>query len=814
MKVNSKKKMIVSVMKILLLVLVAVFIFVGDAVVQAELKQVLPNQITTVDKEQKGRSVNVGGEGTLNLRGTPLTSGSVPIIDAWNIHGCALAEHQSYIRMQGSDGSGPFSVYCLDYGKSANSGTIMTGRGMDALDAGKKKQLSECLSFGYVEQTSSPSVEQKAKYAATQAMVWNIMAGLYPSEKGDQSAEQYLAYVESPDLAVQFYTTLKYNMQTYEQIPAFTSGTKEKSPEYILEWNEKNARFETTIEDKYMLAGKSTFQFPGGIQMETKGSKVTIYTKQYLDQAPIIEGTRTDLILKNAVMYWNDRQDTQRFGVCDLQTSIGQQPFYFKVRMQKAQIDVSKIDAETGKKDPQGMAKEFAGTIYDLFNQSYKEGDTKESASYVSSMTLDKEGKASIKELDQTKYILKERQAPEGYLVDKTAHEINFPSEDKSSPVHASIVSKEAVIRGDIELMKFGQDKPGEETEMKHPLEGITFTLTSLTTKEQYKIKTDKSGYASTKQLGNERGGLPYDRYRIEETKGKEGYKIIDPFEVTIKEEGQVLRYIIEDKNVCAAICIQKEDAETGKIIPAAGTEFRIRNEKGKAVVMYTYYPKKTEHKTFLTDETGTLTLPEPLPYGTYTLEEVKAPSGYLKAGPISFKVAKTMDYEKPLTIICQDDHAKGKIQIKKVDQDTKKPLEGVMFEIRAKEEIKTPDGTVRAAKNEVLETLITDKEGKALSKELYFGTYTVKEIKCQEGYQLKETEDEVVLSYKDQDTPVVTYQLTVENKKTVPNILQEEQISTTPKTGDKTDVCVLTLFLILSCFLIRQCAKISHRDY
>ena len=90
------------------------------------------------------------------------------------------------------------------------------------------------------------------------------------------------------------------------------------------------------------------------------------------------------------------------------------------------------------------------------------------------------------------------------------------------------------------------------------------------------------------------------------------------------------------------------------------------------------------------------------------------------------------------------------------------------MFTITAAEDIVTPDGTVRAAAGDVVDTVVSGEDGTATSKNLYLGKYTVTETKQPAGYVLPDQSWEVELTYEDQNTELVTETLEVENNTTV----------------------------------------------
>ena len=81
--------------------------------------------------------------------------------------------------------------------------------------------------------------------------------------------------------------------------------------------------------------------------------------------------------------------------------------------------------------------------------------------------------------------------------------------------------------------------------------------------------------------------------------------------------------------------------------------------------------------------------------------------------------------------------------------------LEGAVYEITAAEDIVTLDGTVRANKGEVVDTVTTGKDGTVKSKELYLGKYEVKEITAPYGMVLNEKVHSVELVYAGQNVDV-----------------------------------------------------------
>ncbi len=94
----------------------------------------------------------------------------------------------------------------------------------------------------------------------------------------------------------------------------------------------------------------------------------------------------------------------------------------------------------------------------------------------------------------------------------------------------------------------------------------------------------------------------------------------------------------------------------------------------------------------------------------------------------------------------------------------SKRGIPGCVFNIIADEDIVTPEGTLRYAKDTVVDTVTSGSDGTVLSKELYLGKYRVEEIGVVTGFTLNKTPAYVTLKYKDQITPVVMESASIEN--------------------------------------------------
>lgn len=274
---------------------------------------------------------------------------------------------------------------------------------------------------------------------------------------------------------------------------------------------------------------------------------------------------------------------------------------------------------------------------------------------------------------------------------------------------------------------------------------------------------------------------MPYGIYTVHQTSGWEGREMMDDFDVFISQNAQTYRYLINNRNFESFVNVTKVDAESGKSIPYAGAGFKIYDPQGNQVKMTFTYPTPTTIDVFYTDAKGSLVTPEKLDYGKgYSIVEVQAPYGYvLDDTPVYFDITEENSTEEGGVTVVKVNKPnmaqKGTITVEKTgevfsgvnasgseDSDViYQPvyevagLEGAVYEVRAAEDISTPDGTLRYSKGEVVDTITTSSDGFVKSKELYLGKYEVKEITAPYGMVISGETHTVELTYAGQNISV-----------------------------------------------------------
>ena len=447
----------------------------------------------------------------------------------------------------------------------------------------------------------------------------------------------------------------------------------------------------------------------------------------------------------------------------------------FKNILKKFTVELTKQDSKTASAQGNGT---LAGAVYGL----YKDGEL------VDTYTTDENGYFKTKEYVCGNYTVQEISPSEGYLIDKTVYSVGAEAENyfiEHNPLSMTVT--EDVIKGNIAMIKHSDDG---STQIETPEVGAEFEVylkssgsyANAVETERDHLTCDENGFAQTKDM-------PYGIYTVHQTKGWEGTEFIADFDVNISENGQTYRYLINNAEFESYVKVVKVDSETGKTIPYEGAGFEIYNADGEKMTMMYSYPSPTAIDVFYTNSEGYLITPEVLPYGEYSLVEVQAPYGYvLDKTPVSFSVSsENAEEENSLTIVKvekQNTAQKGKISVHKtgdiftsvatassaytnengemiVNPTTYTPvfangdLSGAVFQITAKEDIVTLDGTIRAYAGDVVSEITTDENGYAETEPLYLGKYEVREIKAPYGYVLNNEPKDVELTYAGQEFEV-----------------------------------------------------------
>ena len=447
--------------------------------------------------------------------------------------------------------------------------------------------------------------------------------------------------------------------------------------------------------------------------------------------------------------------------------------------LKKWNVTVTKSDSETG--TPQGDAS-LAGAVYGIYKGEQ----------LIDTYTTDANGQFTTDYyVCGDDWSVREIEPSEGYLLDESAYHIG--AEAKNYTVEYNSTANdvtEQIIKGKIALIKHTDDG---ETQLETPEVGAEFEVflkssgsyDAAKDSERDYLTCDENGFAETKSL-------PYGIYTVHQVKGWDGRELLPDFDVYIAKDGEVYRYLANNANFESYIKIIKVDAETGKTIPYAGAGFQLYRPDGSLITQSFTYPTPVTIDTFYTNDEGYLITPEKLEYGSgYSLIEVFAPYGYtLNSEPVYFDVVQDASTDEGgvtvIEVIKENTAQKGIIKIDKSGEIfssvtesegvyqpvfSVKGLAGAVYEITAAGDIITPDGTLRYAAGEVVDTVTTDETGLAESTPLYLGKYEIREIEAPYGMILNEETHTAELVYGGQEIEITETAVSFYNERQKANL-------------------------------------------
>ncbi len=641
--------------------------------------------------------------------------------------------------------------------------------------------IGRIMQYGYTGNVSinwrtqnEADADSFSLYYATQLLIWETVVGERDSDFNHITPVGCNAILDKigaehpmKSRIMSHYNNIVAGVKTHTTTPSFCSKTPSGGETKELKWD--GSQYTATFTDTNNILQRFSFSADNGYTCRVTGNILTVSGTA----AP--KGTVTVTGVKNTggrkgIIVWGDGIVKPGVGQQDLATYAAtvRDPVtaFLRLRVSTGNIKIIKT-SEDGKVD--GITFRIKGNGVDKTVKTANGG----------SITIDN--------LVPGEYTVTE-ETPEEYA-EREAQHITVVSGQTATVSFNNILKK-----GKIAIIKHSDDG---STKIETPEKGAEFEVflksagsyASAKETEWDTLVCDKNGFAETKPL-------PYGEYTVKQTKGQSGREHIAPFNVFIREDGETYRFLINNAVFKSAVEIVKKDAETGKIIPAAGIGFKVRNtDTGKFVVQHITYPTPADIDTYYTDITGKLMLPEKLPYGNYEITEQCTAYGYvLNTEPVAFKIdgSKTV-----VTVEKRNMPQKGIIRIQKngevfasVNKSdgvyqpvfANKNLAGAVYEITATEDIITPDGTLRYAKGTAADTVTTDKRGNAESRPLYLGKYTVREIKAPYGMVLNDKIKTVELTYAGETVDVTETAIELYNQR------QKAEVSLF-KTLDKDEI-------------------------
>lgn len=684
-------------------------------------------------------------------------------------------------------------VYCLEYMKPSADGIDYSESAPSGYDEKMRALIGDIIANGWQYSgdkfgKGTPFETERYKFCATQMMIWAALGGnIYYDSNGVITFKDCVSHdVELIAMQSGFYNEyyayffqLKNKLVALRKIPSFAFREKDMA---ILDGNpiplsaKEDGTFSFTATDTNKVLNHFDFIFPNSaLSTFVNGNYLRLTSTEELTD-PLTSNKAIFEIEggKDAFILWKTSGNYQPLVECK-DNEIDPVAAYIAVQTSEEpgeetggsqwRVTVTKRDSETGV--AQGDAR-LAGAVYGIYlNGALLDTYVTNSAGQFTTDWYDcGEG-----------YTLREISPSTGYLLNTASITLNTTAAGEEL-ITLTASSPETVIKGKVRITKH-TDKG--ETGIETPEEGAKFQvyLTSAGSYEAAKaterdeITIGADGMAETKLL-------PYGTYTVHQVEGKEGTEKVNDFQVSVVKNNETYSFILNNRVFESLITVVKKDIESGRVIPAAGITFQIRDVKtGEYVVQHVNYPTPMDISYFQTDATGKLCMPEKLEYGEYELVEYATAYGYvLDTTPVPFTVDGTA---KEIAVVKSNMPQKGILSIEKtgeipdsveekdgftVSKYKEAGLAGAEFTITAAEDISTPDGTLRYSMGEEIETIVTDENGHAESQPLYLGKYWVQETKAPEGYAKDLEKHLVTLKYTNQEESVQYKTLSLRNKR------------------------------------------------
>lgn len=424
-----------------------------------------------------------------------------------------------------------------------------------------------------------------------------------------------------------------------------------------------------------------------------------------------------------------------------------------KLNVVGGSLKINKKDLDTKLSKPQGDAT-FKNAVYELLDENYN---------FITDLIIDDSFSAKTdKILSPNKiYILREKTASEGYLLDKTEYRFKIDRDNLDTEMDVY----EDVIEKTVNIYKVFAD--GSTTILKGE-PNVSFEIYLKSTGEYYKtIKTDEKGFVSVK--------LPYGKWIFKQVSSTSGFEKVKDFEIVINNDSdEDITKIISNAEIRAKLKLIKVDSESRKILVRDGIKFRIKNlDTGEYVCQNVTYPGQEKICVFETKD-GMFITPYVLGHGNYQIEELEEQSipGYVwNSVPLKFSIDENSKFIQDdefglmLEVQFENKEVKGEVEIKKVGEKLviengtfryeEIELDGVHYDLIADGDIYAGDGTLIYKDKQLIKSFVT-KDGYFKLTNLYLGKYCLIETKTVGNHVLNSKPYCFEIKYKDQYTDTI----------------------------------------------------------
>jgi len=502
------------------------------------------------------------------------------------------------------DGEANYYGYCIEQGVSFPDAQRYNGVGwindsyFSNLPSNIQTGIMLATIFGWQPGKNVPvtGCNDDDWYWATQVIIWEYQQKLRLSPTKIQGngfvSSNYFQSTLDGRPAEKCYNYVLASMEKYQKYPSFAANDQTTAPINILKWDSAKLIWRTTLTDTNQIGHPLICDEPT-LKIEQSGNQYTFSSTTTLD-LKTIKFKKNVPLPSHELLIWGGANRTQAIatGAAD--------PINFYARFRTDQPGTFEIlkTSEDGKKD---------GFVFKLMDQN----------GLVIDLSTNQEGFASI-QLYPGKYIVSEEETGKYRANQSQTVEIR---ENETTRLEIANTLK----KGQIQIQKTINDSIAQLTFAEkgaifqiYSADYSTFANTPSNLRDE--ITTDAQGIATTKEL-------PLGNYIVHQIVASKNATISEDIPVNIRNDMQLVSLAIENQMQKGKIQIFKMDKADK---PLAGAEFIIRNAEGILQADGTLkYAKGSQIGILISDNNG-LAGSDWLYPGTYEIEEIKAPTGYV----------------------------------------------------------------------------------------------------------------------------------------------------------------------------------------
>lgn len=584
---------------------------------------------------------------------------------------------------------------------------------------------------------------ETAKWLVTQYLIWAAEKNYITKHSNtswtwksqvDTDLETIAKNAYNPTVVRSYYAEVKAKLLNAYTIPSFASSSSSSFSTTIkLDWD--GSKYTATVTDSNSVSAYYTYSY-NGIKFTKNGNKLTISTTNEYPSGVVATGSRT--IGDDSNLAWWKCTDS---AIQLIATPLGKTkpvysylkvqtvtPFY-SIYLKKSSSNTSITNGDSG--------YSLAGAVYKIYNSSGTE---------VASITTDSSGKGTSNvKLKNGTYTAVESKAPPGYALDTTRHTVRINNAD------ATLNVSDVPLIKTVTLTKTSANTSITAGNSNYSLAGAVYDVyegNSATGTPVASFTTNSSGVATLS-----RKLYPNRTYTILERTPPPGYvKDTTPHSFYLAYNAATMD-VVDDPSA-VKITVKKKDSGNGTTTPAGNASLA-----GAVYRVYYLQNGTTVYKDITTGSSGVAILND-VPLGEIKIQEISAPVGYKLDSTVhtynvtSDKVTSAVYEMEPEDFT--EDVFKGRIQIMKQIEmlGADAQLEqGAEYQVYLKSA-----GSYANAKDTERDYLVTGADGKATTKDLPYGTYTLHQVKGVPGREFKDMDVDVHENGK-------TYEVTLTNE-------------------------------------------------